>query len=141
MFLLKTSCTAFTTKQTAYYSKQAKTMLDYLYRIKKKKRVKPFMFSFFQSINNTVSYAVSLLIQTERKSSVYAVPSALQPVYKIPLGALKEFYCLSVVSLKFLVRSVDFMGVGRRSFCFFFCRQKKKDKKCNRKAVSAFNYN
>ena len=42
-------------------------MLDYLYRIKKKKRVKSLIFSFFQSINNTFFYAVSTLIKAQRK--------------------------------------------------------------------------
>ena len=42
-------------------------MLDYLYRIKKKKTGQAPYFFFFQSINNTFSYAVSLLIQTQRK--------------------------------------------------------------------------
>ena len=61
-------------EKTAYYSKQAKTMLDYLYRIKKKKRVNPFIFFLF-SINK--QHFFPMPFQTKRKLPFYAVPSAL----------------------------------------------------------------
>ena len=69
-------------EKTAYYSKQAKTMLDYLYRIKKKKRVKPVMFFFF-SINKQHLF----LCRFKQKGSFLFLrrPPALKPVYKIPL--------------------------------------------------------
>ena len=62
-------------------------MLDYLYRIKKKKTGQAvIIYSFFQSINNTFFYAVSLLIKTKRTVPLSApFPPPFNPSIKYRL--------------------------------------------------------
>ncbi len=74
---------------------------------------------------------VSLLIQTERKSSFCAVPPALQPVYKMPLGALKEFYCPSDSEFKLLSEKRGFYGYRAAVFLILFLPSEKEQTSSN----------